>query len=112
MFKLATSPTYWVPVKVEFTKEDGSRGTAAFDVKARRMQRSEFTEKLDGLAGKPEADLIFLQDVLTDWRKVPGDDGSEVPFSPEALRQLYEIGFAGPTVRAVIETAPQAKQKN
>lgn len=112
MFKLAATPTFWVPVKVDFAKEDGSRGVVAFDVQSKRIPRGELQSKLQALAGVDGADLLFLQDVLTDWRKVPDDDGSPVPFSPEALQQLYDLGFAGPTVSAVIAAAPQAKLKN
>lgn len=112
MFKQAATPAFWVEVRVEYTKEDGSKGTVSYAVKAKRQSRTEFEKQLRELEGVEQADLRFLQDNLTEWRRVTDDDGSEVPFSPEALQQLYDIGFAGPTVAAIIRAAPKAKEKN
>ena len=49
---------------------------------------------------------------VEDWKRVPGDEGGEVTFSAEALRELYSIGFGGPVVRTYFASLPQAKQKN
>lgn len=112
MFKQATSPTFWHPVKVDFTAEDGRQRTVEFDVKFKRLKIEEARAKAKENEGNDDADLLFLQAVVEDWKRVPGDDGDEVPFSPEALQELYSIGFGAPVVATYFRALPQAKQKN
>lgn len=112
MFKKATSPSFWQVVKVGYQDEVGAARTVDFDVKFKRLKLEEARALARENEGADDADLQFMRAVVEDWKRVPGDDGAEVPFSDAALAELYSIGFGGPVVQTYFRSLPQAKQKN
>ena len=112
MFKQAATPTFWHPVKIEYTKEDSGQGVVSFDCQYKRMKISEVRALAAANEGADDADLLFMREVVVGWRKVPDDDGSEVPFSLDALQQMYDLGFGGAIVKTYFASFAKAKEKN
>ena len=112
MFKQATTEKFWATVKAEYQKEDGARGTVSFEVQYKRLPRRKWWALMEANKGVDDADLNFAREVVCDWRRVPDDDGAEVPFSVEKLDEMYDLGFCTPIILTYIRANPQAKEKN
>lgn len=112
MFKKAATEKFWMPVVIEYQREEGGRGTVSFDVQCKRLTPEQLRTLIQDVEDLDDADLKFMQAVATDWRKVPDDEGGEVPFSQEALREFHSLGFARPTVITYVRTYAKAKEKN
>lgn len=112
MFKQAATEKFWSTVKAEYTREDGSKGTIAFDVQFKRLSMPQIRALAAECEGADDADLKYMQGTVVDWRKVTDDDGAEVPFSSAALQELFSTGFGGAVVKTYFAALPRAREKN
>ena len=111
IFKVALSPTFWAKVEVEVTAEDGRRVPVDFDLQYKRVTPDEATE----IGGRLQnnGDLRnTVRELVVGWKRVAGDDGSTLDFSPENFERLLDLGFAGPILDTFLKNLPKAKQKN
>lgn len=85
-FKLQTGPMVAeATVKVHHPVDGESTFKAQFLI----LKHSEYQKLIE--SKKDDVDVI--QKIVTGWSEVVNDDGNEVPFSKEALRQLCEYVF-------------------
>ena len=112
MFKLASSERFWALVKVEYQREEGGRGTAAFNVQYRRLPIPRVKALFEENTGAENADLKTMQEIVCDWKNVTDEEGAEIPFSQDELVKLYNMGFGSPVVKLFFSFFPQAKEKN
>lgn len=105
--KITVSDT--VRFKVAGTIADAS-GPQPFDFSlvARRLDAEQLRVRLDD---SDTSIVDFLAEVVTGWQGVKGDAG-ELPYSPDALRQLLQIpGLAALSMRSYLADVG-AKAKN
>ena len=90
MFKLDESQTYEWPVVGRLYGDEPFDFVAIF----RRLSRSQLRELQEAAAGiqSPADEVAYVQRFLAGWRGVLAADGSEVPFSAEALARLIDVG--------------------
>lgn len=106
--KITVSNKVGFKVKGSINNEAGTPEPFEFSVTAERLD----TDAIQS-ATQSEGTLVdFLASVVTDWKGVKDDDGTPVPYSEDALRQLCKIpGVAGVMFTAYFSEAG-AKAKN
>jgi hypothetical protein len=110
-FRLVVSDTITVPVSGRLPDAAGRMQPFSFTLKARRLPASELRTAVEASdTTVPE----FLAGLVHGWSGVLDDEGRELPYSPAALAQLFEIvGMAGIVFQAYIEsTGARGKEKN
>lgn len=110
-FRLVVSDTITVPVAGRLPDAAGKMQPFSFSLKARRLPASELKAAVDtSEVTVPE----FLGGLVHGWNGVLDEEGRELPFSQEALGQLFEIvGMAGLAFGAYIEACgARGKEKN
>lgn len=111
-FKRGASPTYFAPAEFNVLDADGKLAKQLFDIQCKRLKKSEL-EQLDvdikawaeeRRANKEpgNSDRKIIERVIVGWRAVQAPDGSELPYSIEAVDQVEEEfpGFMAACVRA------------
>lgn len=111
-FGIAKSERFWQKLRFEVTKEDGSKRTEQIEVQYKRLPKRESTAAIRDIGGVDDGDLIFLTEVVTDWRTVTDENGADVPFNKEALEAYYDAGMGPVLVQGYFRGNPQAKEKN
>lgn len=106
--KIVVSNKVGFKIKGSLNNEAGTPEPFEFSVVAERLD----TDAIQS-ATQNEGTLVdFLASVITDWKGVKDEDGTVVPYSEEALRQLCKIpGVAGLMFSAYF-TEAGAKAKN
>jgi len=84
-FRIVPSPTF--RVKVPLTVP-GAEARGVVEIEFRHKGRTEFAAWWDSVAGRKDAEI--LGDVIAGWVDVVGEQGEQVPYSPEALSQLID----------------------
>lgn len=110
-FRLVVSDTIMVPVSGRVPDASGRLQPFSFALKARRLPASELRAAVDASdTTVPE----FLGGLVHGWSGVLDDESRELPYSPAALQQLFEIvGMAGICFQAYIEACgARGKEKN
>jgi hypothetical protein len=116
VFKLDQSNTYWYPVTVEMTDQDGRRQKMKFDAQFERVSQDEINElfrKRDDDEA-PIKDSDVLDRVFRGWRGVQDADGTELAVNDENREKLLNV-FPVPTsiVRAFLKSIGiEGKAKN
>ena len=94
MFKLDLSPTYFAPVSLPMLNAEGVLENHQFDARFRRLD----TAQVDALMQEGEAgnlkDEPTVRGHMVGWRGVQDADGTEIPFSDDALNKLLAINGA------------------
>lgn len=111
LFKRAQSERFWSPVEVEFTAENGGKGTAKFELQYKRLTNDQWQALRDRIREEQLDDNAVVREMVTDW-KVKDDDGNPADFTPENLEQLLNLGFGSAIVVNLFKNFPKAKQKN
>jgi hypothetical protein len=112
MFKLAQSPEFWARVTFDLQTDDGKRVPGAFDLRFKRMSVTALRELSEQQRDSGADDRAFLREIVTDWRGVADEDGSEVPFTKDGLDGLFERGLSPAILAAFYRALPKAKEKN
>lgn len=87
MFKLAAVKRVWWPVVVEIPLDDGRTRKEEFDVELEILGQAEH-EELVLATGR------LLNRVLTGWRRVKNEDGTDdLPFTEENKAALLNIPY-------------------
>lgn len=114
-FKLVKRDRMLVAVKGHFTTAEG--GKEHFDCKlvCNRIPQSEVDSYVKGFADASadrQSSADFLRDKVTGWQGVQDESGVDVPFSEEALEEMFETpGMATLAHTAYFESLG-AKAKN
>ena len=95
------------PVSIEEPSDGGTFDTVTFDAKFKRVGRKEFQK----LGEKGELDLLKV--IMVGWEGIQDEDGKEVPFSIEAMRELSDDPYwIRGVLKAYTETFEGARQGN
>lgn len=89
ILKQATTATFWHPVELLITAEDGRKIVGKVKGRFKRFtteQMEAFTQKHKGVKPSPET----LLEILVDWADVD-DDAGAMPFTPENLEKLCSV---------------------
>lgn len=89
--------------------ETGAAETGDFWITARRLDAESFSE---AIADQAQRLNTFLADIVTNWRGVLDDQGSEVPYSSAALAQLLRTVGMAPLIFRTYCAEVGAKEKN
>jgi hypothetical protein len=111
MFKLVVGNTVSFPVKGSITGPEGQEMPFDFTIKARRDTSGVLDAALAERDRKTDA---FMTERITGWTGVLGEGGEPVPFSPDALAQLFAFpGLANLCFTEYLQAvAARGKQKN
>ena len=115
MFKFMQSPAYWWPVVLAVPADDdpGKKLTVKFDAQFRRETEQEQKARVEKARSEGQSDAAFIRPLVAGLRKLPGIDGTDVPFSPAALDELLDIPGAGSALsKAYFESNSEAATKN
>lgn len=81
--------SFFYPVKVPVIQDNGRKKTFTFEMKLRRMTKSEYFETVksdDADTTDPVTrDAHMIMDLAEDWRYVEGDDGQPLVFNFDNL---------------------------
>ena len=95
------------PVSIEEPADGGTFYTATFDAKFKRVGRKEFQK----LGEKGELDLLKV--IMVGWEGILDEDGKEVPFSLEAMREFSDDPYwIRGVLKAYTETFEGGRQGN
>ena len=95
------------PVSIEEPSDGGTFDTVTFDAKFKRVGRKEFQK----LGEKGELDLLKV--IMVGWEGIQDEDGKELPFSIEAMRELSDDPYwIRGVLKAYTETFEGARQGN
>jgi hypothetical protein len=115
MFKFMQSPAYWWPAEFTVPAEDdpGKKVTVKFDAQFKRETEAEQKARIEKTRAEGQSDAEYVRPLITGFRKLPGVDGSDVPFSAVALDELLGIPGAGSALtKAYFESNGEAAAKN
>ena len=114
MFKLKLSGTYSWPVSVERPADTGGEiEKVEFEAEFRRITQDRFEEIWKKVDAGEITDRAVCLEVLAGWKNVQGDDGEQIPYTPEnVLLVLNAHGVQGAVVRAFIESFTGIRRKN
>jgi hypothetical protein len=76
--------TFKWPVTVEEPTDGGTFDSNTFDITFKRLGRKDFA------ALSEKGDWILIKSVVLDWAGISNEDGTEVPFSTDTLRELSD----------------------
>lgn len=111
LFKRAQTETFWSPVEIEYTAENGAKGVAKFDLQFKRLSNEEWQALRDRIRDEQLDDNAVVREMVVGW-KVKDDDGNAAEFNEENLAQVLNLGFGSAIVVNLFRNFPKAKQKN
>jgi len=107
MFKLDQTNTYWYPVIVEMTDDEGRRRKFDFDAQFERIPQDEindlFRERSDDEPKLKDNEVV--ERVFRGWRKIQAADGSDLTVNAEnreLLLNTYPVSSC--VVRAYLKS--------
>ncbi len=107
--KITVSDRVTFAVKGTLTDDAGAAQGFDFLLTARRLSSDQLQAELQNTERKvPE----FMAGVVEGWKKVLDDDGAEVPFSQQALAQLFQIPGLSSLAFSRYLSESGAKEKN
>lgn len=108
--KIVISDTIKFNVKGTIKNASGVDDAFTFGLTCKRLDAEQIQARLQT---DTESSLVdFFADLVDDWHGVRGEDDKALPYSPDALRQLFKIpGIAGLTFRTYLAEVG-AKEKN
>ena len=108
--KITVADRVQFSVRGTMAGETGAQEAFDFRLTAKRLNE----EGLQAALSQADRNVIdFLCDVVTGWKGVLDDQGNDVPYSPEALRQLCGncLGIGPLAFEAYLDSV-KAKAKN
>src|SRR4051812_25699641 len=87
--KEATTPTFWQPVELHITAQDGRKIIGKVKAKFKRLKREEIEAFLTKYGAiKPTVEQLL--EVMEDWGDMDDDNGA-MPFSPDNLEKVCSL---------------------
>lgn len=112
MIKIATLPSYFHPVKVEFPIDEGKKKIVEFQAQFKRLTQDEIQEQQDALADGTLSDRGVINQVMIGWRGVADEAGTPVDFTESNLASLLSMFPTQPSiVRAYFDSLKHAPKK-
>jgi hypothetical protein len=113
-FKIAVSPTYTVPVKVDIPADDGKTQRRVFTARFKRLEQEELEELTERMNKGELTDKQIIDEVLVGWGDdVMSEDGEKLEFNASNLNSLLRVFPTKPTiVRTFFDSIKQATRKN
>lgn len=109
--KIVVSDTVGIKVKGAINDAAGVPQPFDFGLTCTRLDADQIQAKL-APGGDDRSIADFMVDLVSGWSGVRDADNKEIPYTEDALRQLFKIpGVAGLTLRTYI-TEVGAKEKN
>lgn len=109
MFKLETERTFKWPVTVKVPVDGGEYATAPFDATFRLVSQ----EEIDQYTAGQISDRDFLKLNTVGWSGVQNADGSDLPFSQEALGRMIGIPYVRSAMMlSYLEAMAGSRRKN
>lgn len=106
--KIIVSDTVGFKVKGSINDAQGDAQPFDFKLTCVRLDTETLSTKI-----KSDGSITdFLVDVVRDWADVKDDDGKQIPFSVDALRQLCAIPGVATVAFRTYTTQVGAKEKN
>lgn len=93
-FKLQTSPTFWWPVTLDATAEDGKHIQGEVRVRFKRKPLDDARKYAEAIFGKPML-AETAAPLIEEWEGYE-DDSGPVPFSVDALTRLCQYTATAP----------------
>lgn len=113
MFKLATTPSYWQRVTVDFPADNGKKDSRAFDAQFRRFAQSELDELRKQLVSGTITDREFVDRVLIGWKGLIDEQDQPVEFNETNLDRVLELYPTQPSIiSAFFKSVNGAREKN
>lgn len=117
MFKLDESPTYWYPVVVEMTAQEGGRKQKfTFEAEFNRITQDELNEifRVRGEDDAPLKDSEVLDRVFVGWRDIQDASGHPLQVNASNREQLLNrFPVPGCIVKAFLKSIGiEGKAKN
>ena len=112
MLRIGLSETFWAPVEIEYTTEEGAKAVHKFEVRFKRHDMNELEQLRDLVRVEGLDDRDIARKVMLEWRKFKDADGQPVVYSDEAREEVLAAGFGGAIALAFFSCVPKAKQKN
>lgn len=88
-FKVPTSATFWAPVTLEATAEDGRHIEGQIRVQFKRKTRDEMKQLIEDLRGK-EITAEVVEPYIESWKGYEDENG-DAPFSSENLKRMAQM---------------------
>jgi len=112
MIKIATLPSYFHPVKVEFPTDDGKKKTVEFQAQFKRLSQEEIEEQQQALNDGTLTDRGVIGQVMIGWKGVADEDGTPLDFNESNLASLLSMFPTQPSiVRAYYDSLKNAAKK-
>lgn len=112
MIKIATLPSYFHPVKVEFPTDDGKKKTVEFQAQFKRLSQQEIEEQQEALTSGALGDRGVIDQVMIGWKGVADEDGVPVEFNESNLASLLSMFPTQPSiVRAYFDSLKNVAKK-
>jgi len=113
MFKVATSPAYFVNVNVPMMMEDGSRGMVKFKAKFKRLDKDELKAFGKKLIDNEMTDEQIIEEFMVGWEGVADEEGRPLEFNIANRDKVMAIHPTQPTtVKAFLDSVTDARVKN
>ena len=99
--------TFKWPVTIEEPSDGGTFDSSTFDITFKRLGRKEFSKLSE------KGDLPLLKAVVLGWNGISDEDGTDTPFSIEALTEFADDPYwVRGVLKACTETFEGAKAGN
>ena len=113
MFKVATTPTYVWPVKIDIPTDGGITEKHTFDAQFKRLPQADIDRMVDGLADRTITEDAAVRSLIIGWNGVMDERDSVIPFSEAALARLMQVyPVRGCIVDAWYDSLKAARRKN
>lgn len=106
--KLVLSKLVKFPVKGEINDEKGNKQAVHFTLTCERRQPEDWKE----VFVEGEKLSVGFAKIIKDWSDVQDEEGKPVPYSPEALDQLFSIPGVAQLTYVAYVTESGVKAKN
>lgn len=98
MIKIATLPSYFHPVKVDFPIDEGKKKTVEFQAQFKRLSQTEIEEQQDALTNGTLSDRGVIDQVMIGWKGVADESGTPVDFNESNLNSLLAMFPTQPSI--------------
>lgn len=107
---IKVSPTVQFTVKGSINDERGQAQPFQFRLTCKRLDTEQFREATRDIEGRPLVD--FMVPLVEGWSGVKDPKGDDVPYTPEALRELCRIPGVAQLVLNTYAIEAGARAKN
>lgn len=108
--RIKVSPTVQFAVKGNINDDRGVAQAFEFRLTCKRLNTEEYAEATRDADGRKLID--FMEPLIEGWSGVKDEDGKDIPYSKEALRELFLIPGVAQLAFATYTLEAGAKAKN